>query len=191
MADLVGGGVAGEAAEDLQAEGDGVAGGAACHDAAGADGGGRGVAGALRDELILEALEAGEVDARQDVRAELAEDEARGGADGRDRAAGGVVLLHQPDERRAGGEVPGAGHAAREYHHVVCRGALVPGVQLGQESIGRDQDAVGGFDLGIVGQGDQTRGDAAPAEDVVGGEGLDIFEAVCQKDIHTFHMLQK
>ena len=100
VAHLVGGDVALEAAEDLQAEGDGVAGGAAGDDpagsggnagvggsagsrdsaGAGADGGGGGEDGALRDGRILAAVEAGELDAGEDLRPELAQDEARRGA---------------------------------------------------------------------------------------------------------------
>lgn len=188
MADLGGDGVAFQAAKDFEAEGDRVAGGTPGHDTAGPHGGRGRMDGALGNQQIFEPIKTSELSPLQHLGSELAEHQPRRSANRCHGAAGGIMSPHGVDERRAGGEVLGPGHAARENHYIIDRRSGCIQVHFRQVRVGADRDPVGRLDGCLVGQGDQARGDAAPAEHVAGGEGLDILEAVGQKDIHSFHI---
>ena len=96
------------------------------------------------------------------------------------------MRLHQGNEPAATAQVACAGHPSGEHHHVGLRRAAI--LQLIQMAVDTHHQAVGRNDERIVGDTDQLHVDTRSLQDITGTQGLDVLEAVSQKQINAFHI---
>lgn len=164
LPDFGGGGFVLDPLENLESEGDGVSGTAPGYDASVGDGWFAHEDSALAAGNGLEAVEAGEFLAFPDVK--LAQHKSGGRADGRDGSAGGVVFLERLYQGLAGGEVPGPGHTAGQYHHVPEVRTFVADLHLVEEIVYAEGDAVGTGNERLVEYGYEIDLDTTSPEDI-------------------------
>lgn len=164
LPDFGGGGFVLDPLENLESEGDGVSGTAPGNDASVGDGWFAHEDSALAAGNGLEAVEAGEFLAFPDVK--LAQHKSGGRADGRDGSAGVVVFLERLYQGLAGGEVPGPGHTAGQYHHVPEVRTFVADLHLVEELVYAEGDAVGTGNERLVEYGYEIDLDTTSPEDI-------------------------
>lgn len=171
--------------DDFKGEGDGMAGAASGDYASAGDGRPGFEMRTRRREIVVEAIETGglvPLDALQ-----LGKDKAGGGADGCNGSACVVMRLHQFYEGFAAGEVHAAGHASRENEDVILGGPFVVRFKEGEAIVDAYRDSVRGGYEGFVAYAYEGAAQAGAPQDVVGGEGFDVFETVGKENIYAFH----
>lgn len=161
---------------------------AAGHNASAAHGRSIDKACPLGEQRLLKTVKAGELKSRDII--QLTENQSGGGTDGGEASACGIMRVHSLDERLAGREIGRAGHTSRENHEVFGSGPGMVSVQIGQESLDTHRHAVGRGDEWVARDRYKSGIQTSSPEDVIGCEGLDIFETVRKENIDTFHILE-
>ena len=171
--------------DDFKREGDGMAGAASGDYASAGDGRPGFELRTRRREIVVEAVETGglvPLDAFQ-----LGKDKAGSGADGCNGSACVVMRLHQFDEGFAAGEVHAAGHASGENEDILPGGPFVVCFKEGEAIVDADRYSVRGSYERFVADAYEGAAQAGAPQDVVGGEGFDVFETVGKENIYAFH----
>lgn len=119
---------------------------------------------------------------------ELAQHQAGGGAYRSYRSSRIVMLLHEADEGFARSEALAAWHSAGEDEHVpLCGAGMVCILHERKAVVHAYGDPVRRAYEWFFGYAYQFAAQPCPAQDVIRSEGLYILEAVCKKNINSFH----
>ena len=97
------------------------------------------------------------------------------------------MFLHHVHQFLVFGQDLGARHAARKDQGVARVQFFGFGAEDAESRVCDDLHVVGTGDVELVGNGDQFGGNSAAAEDIQGGEGLGLFEAVSEENVCVVH----
>lgn len=138
---------------------------------------------------ILEAIETGKLQAL-DI-GQMIQHKPGSRADCRQAAASGIMGAHSIHQGLAGRQIAGARHAAGKNHEIT--GSVRSFIEFNfiKSKIRIHDNTVRTAHCRIIVNGNYIDIQTAPAEDIVGSQGLDVFETVGKKNIDAFHILKK